>query len=143
MSLRLDGWGRRGCSRNPLFKPALITNQARYVFSVPSEVLSHLTAYQDANGHSVSLRQLLSMQVRERRTPYKEASFGRLHLVRNTPDELICVHNEMLSRLLGTYVESDEVLLIRQRFEETYRDFGQVAPRVSGEFLLRQRHLIL
>lgn len=55
----------------PLFKPALITYQARYVFSVPSEFLNHLTAYQDANGHSVSLRQLLSMQVRNRRTPYK------------------------------------------------------------------------
>lgn len=127
----------------PFLKPVLITNQARYIFSLGNQYLLHLTGYESVEGHPVSLRQLLHMELREGRTPYKEASAGRLRLVRNTPDEVICVHREMLSRLSGEYVETNDVCDIRERFTRIYNEFGLTAPHVSGEYLQRHRQTIL
>lgn len=127
----------------PFLTPVLITNHARYIFSLGNQYLVHLTGYESVEGHPVSLRQLLHMELREGRTPYKEASAGRLRLVRNTPDEVICVHQEMLSHLSGEHVETNEVRDIRERFTKIYHEFGLTAPHVSGEYLQRHRQTIL
>lgn len=63
--------------------------------------------------------------------------------IRNSSEELVDAHEEMLARLDGSWVETAPMREIRSRFEDVYRDYPQVIrPFVATSFLMKHTYLL-
>lgn len=126
----------------PFLKPILITNQARLQFSLGPRYMTHLNTYTTLSGRRLSIRELLDRELSQKRTSYKEASYGRIQLIKNSSREMIDVHNEMMARLTGTFIEDNEEQEIRYRLMTVYKYFGLETPMISSTFLKMYSDLI-
>jgi putative glycosyltransferase (TIGR04372 family) len=117
----------------PFDKPVLCTNSVR--LRSETMMLVHFVRYRTPAGAFLTWRRLLHREIVEKRTPMKDAAKGKLIVVKNSPQEIVAVHQEMLERVAGTYVEDAFTKGLRSRFSALYEEFGQVPPQVSGTFL--------
>jgi hypothetical protein len=62
-------------------------------------------------------------------------------MVKNSPEEIVAVHQEMIERVAGTYREDAQTRELRAKFGAVYEEFGGTPPQASGTFLrgLRER----
>jgi len=124
----------------PFTRPVLNTNDARPLGRGP--YLCHYVKYQTLDGDFLTWRQLLYREITEGRAPMKDVGRGELSMVRNSPQEIVAVHQEMLERVAGTYVEDAYTKGLRSRFNAIYQEFGKTPPQVSGVFLkINGQHL--
>jgi putative glycosyltransferase (TIGR04372 family) len=117
----------------PFLKPVLLTNDARPLGQGP--YLSHYVRYSTPDGELLTWRQLLYREIAEGRTPMKDAAKGKLIVVKSSPEEIVAVHDEMIRRVSGTYVEDTYTKELRIEFDSLYHEFGRIPPQVSGVFL--------
>lgn len=126
----------------PFKRPVLFTNFARFKIrsgQVPPGTLCLPTRYQRHDGTPLSLRDIL----KSTSSPYKAASRGDIQLVRNSPDEIIEAHREMLGRLDGSWSETDESRALQKRYEDVMSDFPMYEPwRIPTVFLSRHPYLL-
>lgn len=87
----------------PFMRPVLCTNDARPL-SNASYVAYHVQ-YRSLDGELLTWRQLLHREIVEGRAPMKDAAKGNLVMVKNSPEEIISAHEEMIRRVAGSYVE--------------------------------------
>jgi len=119
----------------PFTRPVLFTNDARSLGVTDPTAVRHFVQYQTLDGEFLTWRQLLYREIAEGRTPMKDAGRGELIMVKNSPQEVIAVHQEMLARVEGSYVEDAYTKELRSRFNALYQEFGRTPPLVSGTFL--------
>ena len=126
----------------PFKRPVLFTNNARFKNRkgrVPAGTLCLPTRYETLDGKRLTFRDILSA----RSSPYKAASRGELRMVRNSSDELIDAHQEMLGRLNGSWSESDEARSLASRLEAIMSEFPSYEPwRIPTGFLAKHPYLL-
>ena len=126
----------------PFKKPVLFTNFARFYAlkgQVPIGSLCLPTRYETLDGRRLPFRNMLKAGS----SPYKAASRGELRMLRNTPDEIIDAHQEMLGRLNGTWSESNETRSLSSRFTTIMSEFPAFEPWViPAGFLAKHPYLL-
>jgi len=125
----------------PFGRPVLFTNFSRIVLSTPMP-RGHLTVpcrYETLDGRKLTIEELLAT----RSPTYKAVSRGDLRLKRNSPDELLEAHREMIDRLNGTWSEDNEARELRIRLETICSRYEDLYPfNVSSYFLKKHRYLL-
>lgn len=132
--------------REPFKKPVLLTNAAE-VFG-PKRYFSEDTVrrfmsvpirFQSAEGHLLTIREQLSMSSRR----FEAFAKGEIRIIRNSPDDIVEAHKEMLSRVDGTWVVEDQVQEMYERLEKIYSEFPQYPNRLLPTgYLLRYSYLL-
>jgi putative glycosyltransferase (TIGR04372 family) len=117
----------------PFHRPVLYTNEARPLGA--AQYVTHFVKYRTPDGMLLTWQQILHRELVEGKVSYKDATRGELVMVRNSPEEIVAVHKEMLQRLTGTYVEDARTKELRKEFDDLYYAFGRMPPQVSGVFL--------
>ena len=92
--------------------------------------------FQSKDGRLMTIREELSSK-----PPFsKDDNF---HWIRNSPEEIVEAHEEMLARLDGTWVESAKARELRERYERIFRDFPQYFPmKIATSFLMKHQYLL-
>jgi len=75
--------------------------------------------------------------------PFKEASAGRLLIIRNSPDEIIEAHREMKARIDGTWNEDSEMKTLGERCRKVFDDYPEALPMNISSYFLRKHHYLL
>lgn len=123
----------------PFRRPVLVTNE--YNQRVPWNDLTavpHLVVpirFQDSSGKDLSLVEGITAK-----PPFQKRE--DLLWIRNSPEEIVDAHREMLARLAGTWIDSDEVKSLRSRYEKHFEQHPQLRPlQIASTFLERHPHL--
>jgi putative glycosyltransferase (TIGR04372 family) len=119
----------------PFNRPVLCTNDARPLGV--SQAVTCYVQYRTLDGELLTWRQLLYRQIVEGRSLLGDASRGELVMVKNSPEEIVAVHQEMIERVAGTYREDAQTRQLRAKFGAVYEEFGRTPPQASGTFLRR------
>ena len=126
----------------PFGKPVLFTNFTRILIRRGVQPRGHLVVparYETLDGRRLTFEEILAT----RSPTYKAASRGELRLIRNSPEELLEGHREMISRLDGTWKEDDESRDLRVRLEKIFSRYEEWHPlNVSSFFLKRHPYLL-
>lgn len=126
----------------PFKRPVLFTNFARFKIrngQVPAGTLCLPTRYETLDGKRLTFRDILSA----RSSPYKAASRGELRMVRNSPDEIIDAHREMIGRLNGSWSEHNEASTLAGRYAAIMSEFPKYEPwRIPTGFLAKYPYLL-
>jgi putative glycosyltransferase (TIGR04372 family) len=126
----------------PFKRPVLFTNYARFKMRtghVPYGSMCLPTIYETPDGARLTFRDIL----KARSSPHKAASRGELRMVRNSPDEMINAHQEMLDRLSGSWLGSDETMSLARRLEAIMSEFPKYEPwRIPTGFLAKHSYLL-
>jgi putative glycosyltransferase (TIGR04372 family) len=122
----------------PFNRPVLYTNDARPLGI--GKFVTYCVQYRTLDGDLLTWRQLLYREIVEGRAPMKDAGRGELVMVKNSPEEIVAVHQEMIERVAGTYREDAETRELRARFDVLYEEFGRTPPQVAGTFLRMHGH---
>jgi len=126
----------------PFKRPVLFTNFARFKIRngyVPASSMCLPTLYETPDGKRLTFRDILRAQS----SPYKAASRGELRMVRNSPDEMINAHQEMLERLSNSWSESDETRSLVSRLEAIMSEFPKCEPwTIPTGFLAKHSYLL-
>jgi len=126
----------------PFLKPVLVTNYSRIGGYIGESGVFHFVHYETLEGEPIRWSELFERRFEQPEGPLKDATAGRLRIVRNSPQEIVSVHHEMLARINNTYTESNEISDLRSRFCYLYEKYGIDTPTVSGVFLKRAASLI-
>lgn len=132
--------------REPFKKPVLLTNAAevfgpksQFSDSAVKRFLSVPIRFQTPNGHLLTIREQLSLSPRR----FEAFARGDVSVIRNSPDDIVEAHQEMLSRIEGTWIEDDHVREMYERLERIYHDFPQYPNRrLPANYLLRYPYLL-
>jgi len=126
----------------PFKRPVLFTNYARFKMRtghVPYGSMCLPTLYETPDGARLTFRDIL----KAKSSPHKAASRGELRMVRNSPDEMINAHQEMLERLSNSWSESDETRSLVSRLEAIMSEFPKYEPwRIPTGFLAKHSYLL-
>lgn len=126
----------------PFKRPILTTNKPRIRLKTNFTGYEHLVVpvrYQRMDGTPITFRQLLSMKS----APFKEASSGKLLMIRNSPDEIIEAHREMKARIDGTWNEDSEIRTLGERCRKVFADYPESFPmKISSYFLRKHQYLL-
>ena len=126
----------------PFKRPVLFTNFARFKIrygQVPAGTMCLPTRYETLDGTRLTFRDILTA----RSSPYKAASRGELRMVRNSPDEIIDAHQEMIGRLDGSWSEPDEASTLAGRYAAIMSEFPKYEPwRIPTRFLAKHPYLL-
>lgn len=126
----------------PFGKPILFTNFSRILIRNGIQPRGHLVVparYESLHGKRLSFRDLL-----ESRSPtYKAAARGKLVMIRNSSEEIVEAHREMIARVSGLWREDDEAREQREQLERIFGDFPEWHPlSVASSFLKRYPYLL-
>ncbi|MEY4401672.1 MAG: hypothetical protein RL072_1537 [Actinomycetota bacterium] len=126
----------------PFKRPVLFTNFARFKIRngrVPAGSMCLPTRYETHDGTRLTFRDILAA----RSSPYKAASRGELRMTRNSPDEIIDAHQEMIRRLDGSWCESDEASSLAKRYAAMMSEYPKYEPwRIPTAFLSKHSYLL-
>jgi len=133
--------------RKPFERWVLLTNVDKSIagyknYNLPQQELnlwiSTLVRYITPGGHLLSLREILSLE-----KGYGAEARGELRVIRNSPEDLIAAHREMLSRADGTWVVDDRIGSLQDRLKSIFAEFPElhVLP-ISPSFLARYPYLL-
>jgi putative glycosyltransferase (TIGR04372 family) len=122
----------------PFNRPVLYTNDARPLGI--GKFVTYYVQYRTLDGDLLTWRQLLYREIVEGRAPMKDAGRGELVMVKNSPEEIVAVHQEMIERVAGTYREDAQTRELRAKFDAVYEEFGRTPPQVAGTFLRMHGH---
>jgi len=132
--------------REPFKKRVLITNHDEIFvpkrFNFPPEVLENYRIvplrFQSPAGNLLTFREALN------RSPcFSQFGTGKLFAIRNSPTDIICAHQEMLTLVNGEFIESDEIGELYERLERLYSDFPDFhLPPVAASFLFNHSYLL-
>lgn len=126
----------------PFKKPIVFSNFSRILIRRGVQPQGHLVVpirYQTPSGRLLTFRDLLST----RSPTHKAAAKGELVMIRNSPEEIVEAHREMLARVNGTWKESAESREHRQRLDALFSEFDDWSPlTVSAHFLEKHRYLL-
>ena len=126
----------------PFKRPVLFTNFARFKIRrglVSPGSLFLPTRYERHDGTRVTFRDILG----QKSSPYKAASRGELRIIRNSPDEIVEAHEEMLARLDGSWSETDESESLLSCYTQLMAEFPAFEPwRIPTAFLAKHPYLL-
>ena len=126
----------------PFGRPVLFTNFSRILIRRGVQPRGHLVVpcrYETLDGRKLTIEELLAT----RSPTYKAASRGELRLIRNSRDELLEGHREMIDRLDGTWKEDDEARELQIRLEKIFSRYKEWHPlSISSYFLKQHRYLL-
>jgi hypothetical protein len=133
--------------REPFKRLALITNvdhrfSGKKTFNFPEAVLetwvSTLLRYQTPGGNLLTLREIMTIE-----PGFEAVARGELRVIRNSPEDLIAAHREMLSRVDGTWVVDDRIGALQDRLKSIFAEFPElhVLP-ISPYFVARHPYLL-
>jgi putative glycosyltransferase (TIGR04372 family) len=122
-------------TKEPFKLPTLVTNapealgiadrfNAKYsekLFVVPLR-------FQTPSGHMLSIEEGLTFSHRR----FEMFAKGNITCVRNTSDDLVAAHTEVLARLDGTWLVSEEELICREKINKLFERFPEF---LKGTFL--------
>ena len=117
----------------PFNRPILYTNDSRPLGR--GSYLNHFVQYRTPDGEVLTWRQLLRREIVGGRSPMKDVGLGRLVMVKNSMEEIVAAHKEMLERVAGTYNENAQTRELRLKFNALYEEFARTPPQVTGAFL--------
>jgi len=126
----------------PFKRPILTTNKPRIRLKTDFTGYEHLVVpvrYRRVDGTFVTFRDLLSMKS----APFKEASAGRLLIIRNSPDEIIEAHREMKARIDGTWNEDSTMKMLGERCRKVFADYPEAFPMTISSYFLRKHQYLL
>lgn len=126
----------------PFGKPVLFTNFTRILIRRGVQPRGHLVVparYETLDGKKLTFEEILAT----RSPTYKAASRGELRLIRNSPEELLEGHREMIGRLDGTWKEDDESRDLRVRLEKIFSRYEEWHPLNVSSFFLKQHPYLL
>lgn len=133
--------------REPFKRLSLNTNvdhrfAGKKTFNFPEAVLetwvSTLLRYQTPGGNLLTLREIMTIE-----PGFEAVARGELRVIRNSPEDLIDAHREMLSRVDGTWVVDDRIGALQDRLKSIFAEFPElhVLP-ISPSFLARYPYLL-
>lgn len=126
----------------PFGKPILFTNFSRILIRNGIQPKGHLVVparYETINGQKLTFRQLLA----SRSPTYKAAARGELRMVRNSSEEIIHAHGEMIARCRGTWIEDQSMRQRRERLRQIFDEYPEWHPlSVSSWFLQKHEYLL-
>jgi len=127
----------------PFRRPVLFTNTPRLRIRkglLPSMHVVLPAQFQTLGGKTLTLKDVLASKSH----PYKAASRGELHLIRNTSGAITAAHQEMLARLDGTWVEDRRAERLQARSREIFLEFKDCQPiTFASTFLLQNENFLL
>lgn len=126
----------------PFGRPVLFTNFSRILIRRGVQPRGHLVVpclYETPDGRMLTIEELLAT----RSPTYKAASRGELRLIRNSPQELLEAHREMIGRLDGTWIEDDEGRELRTRLEKIFSRYEEWHPLNISSYFLKQHSYLL
>lgn len=126
----------------PFKRPVLWTNDARILRrrgTLPAQHLILPVRFQSADGEMISLRKILSTKS----APYKAVGRGELRIIKNTSQDLIGAHEEMIARCEGKWVDSNEALVAQERLSSLFAEYPERhSIRIPSDFLIRNADLL-
>lgn len=126
----------------PFKRPILTTNKPRIRLKTKLDGYEHLVVpvrYQHRDGTDIGFRELLSMKS----APFKAASRGEILMIRNSPDEIVEAHREMVSRISGQWSDDSHQQFLREKCQRIFLDFPDTNPmNISAYFLAKHSHLL-
>jgi len=126
----------------PFKRPILTTNKVRIRLKTNFSNYEHLVVpvrYQLPNGTFLTFRELLSMKS----APFKEASAGKVLMIRNSPDEIVEAHREIRARIAGTWIEDAQSKLLREECRKVFSEFPEAFPMNMSSYFLRKHSYLL
>ena len=126
----------------PFGKPILFTNFSRILIRNGIQPRGHLVVparYETINGQKLTFRQLLA----SRSPTYKAAARGQLKMIRNSSDEIVYGHREMIARCRGTWTDDQSMRERRERLRQIFDEYPEWHPlSVSSWFLQKHEYLL-
>lgn len=126
----------------PFKKPILFSNFSRILIRKGVQPQGHMVVpirYQTLDGKLLTFRDLFST----RSPTHKAAAKGELIMIRNSPDEIVEAHKEMLSRVDGSWNESSQARERREHLELMFSEFPDWSPlSVSAQYLEKHEYLL-
>ena len=121
----------------PVQRPVLFTNQYELRQNVGAWPAKHLvlpTRWITKDGHELSLNEILTSSQKV----YKRALAGELTMIRNTASEISAANVEMLAKLNGSWIETQERKELLERTIEIFSRYPGLQPlNISSDFLVR------
>jgi putative glycosyltransferase (TIGR04372 family) len=127
----------------PFMKPVLVTNAKFRTEPKPSRGrdMYVIRRYETLDGRPLTLREMLEYDG----SPFKDAVKGALRMIRNSAEEIIEAHQEMLARLDGTWSETLAMKERRQHVDQiyhSYQDPHNYPLLLPAKFLQRHEYLL-
>jgi putative glycosyltransferase (TIGR04372 family) len=127
----------------PFMKPVLVTNAKFRTEPKPSRGrdIYVIRRYETLDGRPLTLREMLEYDG----SPFKDAVKGALRMIRNSAEEIIEAHQEMLARLDGTWSETLAMKERRQHVDQiyhSYQDPHNYPLLLPAKFLQRHEYLL-
>lgn len=126
----------------PFKKPILFSNFSRILIRKGVQPHGHMVIpvrYKTLDGKLLTFRDLLST----RSPTHKAAAKGELIMIRNSPDEIVEAHKEMLLRVDGSWNESSQMRERRERLDSIFDEFPDWSPlSVSAQYLEKHEYLL-
>ena len=123
----------------PFRRPWLITNQYSLRTDRHLYVMDHLAIpvrFLSRDGRLMTIREELAAK-----PPFSK--MDEYQWIRNSPEEIVEAHKEMLARLDGTWVESPAAQEVQRRYEDIFVEFPQYYPlKISTTFLIKHQYLL-
>jgi len=123
----------------PFRRPWLITNQYSLRTDRHLSVMDHLAIpvrFLSRDGRLMTIREELAAK-----PPFSK--MDEYQWIRNSPEEIVEAHKEMLARLDGTWVESPAAQEVQRRYEDIFVEFPQYYPlKISTTFLIKHQYLL-
>jgi len=132
--------------REPFKKPVLLTNAAevfgpknQFSDTAVKRFLSVPIRFQTSSGHLLTIREQLLMSPRR----FESFAKGEVRIIRNSTEDIVEAHQEMLSIIDGTWVEDSQTLELSEQLERIYSEFPQYPNRpLPTKYLLRYSYLL-
>ena len=132
--------------REPFKKPVLLTNAAevfgpknQFSDNAVKRFLSVPIRFQTSSGHLLTIREQLLMSPRR----FQALAKGEVRIIRNSTEDIVEAHQEMLSTIDGTWVEDSQTLELSEQLERIYSEFPQYPNRpLPTKYLLRYSYLL-
>jgi len=126
----------------PFRKPILTTNKPRIRLRTDFSDIRHLvvpTRYRRPDGTELTIREMLFMKS----SPFKAASRGELEMIRNSPDEIVQAHREMMDQISNPDIKNEQASEAQLRSRRIFEDFPDAFPmKISTYFLLKHSYLL-
>lgn len=126
----------------PFRRPILTTNKPRMRLRTDFSEVIHLvvpTRYRRPDGTELTIREMLSMKS----SPHKAASRGELEMIRNSPDEIVQAHREMMDQISNPDIKNEQASEAQLRSRRIFEDFPDAFPmKISTYFLLKHSYLL-
>lgn len=126
----------------PFGRPVLFSNFTRILIRRGVQPRGHLVVparYETLDGRKLTFEEILAT----RSPTYKAVSRGELRLIRNSPEEIIEGHREMIARVAGTWEDDAVGQELQSRLRSVFSRYERWHPLNVSSFFLKQHPYLI